>query len=404
MPSFQYKAIAPNGDLLQGLMDAVSAEEVVAKLQEQGNLPVEAKPAEAGGAGNLLALFRGGGISDSEITEFTQQMAILLGAGLPLDRALTLQVDLAPNDRVRRLMERIRDRVRSGSSLSDALDTQGGVFDRLFVNMVRAGEVGGSLDQTLARLGDYLKRSRELKAAVVTALIYPIILLLLAGGSLVLVLVYVVPKLSPIFAEMGSDLPLMTQFVLALAAALRYGWWVMLAVVFGAVFWYRRAIADPVQRLAIHERWLRLPGIGDLITKMETARFARTAGTLQRNGVPLLSTLAIARNVVHNAVLAEAVEDAGKQVKTGGGLAPALSKTKRFPKLALQMITVGEETGQLDEMLLKIADAYDLQVRTTVDRLLAMLVPLLTILIAGFIALIVISMVMAILSMNDMVG
>nr|MCU0757284.1 type II secretion system F family protein [Xanthomonadales bacterium] len=184
MPSFQYKAIAPNGDLLQGLMDAVSAEEVVAKLQEQGNLPVEAKPAEAGGAGNLLALFRGGGISDSEITEFTQQMAILLGAGLPLDRALTLQVDLAPNDRVRRLMERIRDRVRGGSSLSDALDTQGGVFDRLFVNMVRAGEVGGSLDQTLARLGDYLKRSRELKAAVVTALIYPIILLLLAGGSL----------------------------------------------------------------------------------------------------------------------------------------------------------------------------------------------------------------------------
>jgi general secretion pathway protein F len=404
MPSFQYKAIAPNGDLLQGLMDAGTAEEVVAKLQEQGNLPVEAKPAEAGGAGNLLSLFRGGGISDNEITEFTQQMAILLGAGLPLDRALTLQVDLAPNDRVRRLMERVRDRVRGGTSLSDALDTQGGVFDRLFVNMVRAGEVGGSLDQTLARLGDYLKRSRELKAAVVTALIYPIILLLLAGGSLVLVLVYVVPKLSPIFAEMGSDLPLMTQFVLALAAALRYGWWAMLAAVVGAVLWYRRAIADPTQRLAIHERWLKLPGIGDLITKMETARFARTAGTLQRNGVPLLSTLAIARNVVHNAILAEAVEDAGKQVKTGGGLAPALSKTKRFPKLALQMITVGEETGQLDEMLLKIADAYDLQVRTTVDRLLAMLVPLLTILIAGFIALIVISMVMAILSMNDMVG
>lgn len=404
MPSFQYKAIAPNGDLLQGLMDAGSSEEVVAKLQEQGNLPVEAKPAEAGGAGNLLALFRGGGISDSEITEFTQQMAILLGAGLPLDRALTLQVDLAPNDRVRRLMERIRDRVRGGSSLSDALDTQGGVFDRLFVNMVRAGEIGGSLDQTLARLGDYLKRSRELKGAVLTALIYPIILLLLAGGSLVLVLVYVVPKLSPIFAEMGSELPLMTQFVLALAAALRYGWWAMLAVVVGAVLWYRRAIADPTQRLAIHARWLKLPGVGDLITKMETARFARTAGTLQRNGVPLLSTLAIARNVVHNAVLAEAVEDAGKQVKTGGGLAPALAKTKRFPKLALQMITVGEETGQLDEMLLKIADAYDLQVRTTVDRLLAMLVPLLTILIAGFIALIVISMVMAILSMNDMVG
>lgn len=404
MPSFSYKAIAPNGDVLQGLMDAANADEVVFRLQEQGNLPVEAKPADGSGGGSLAALFRRGGVNEAEISDFTEQMSLLLGAGLPLDRALSLQVDLAPNERVRRLMDRIRDRVRSGTALSEALEMQGGLFSRLYINMVRAGEMGGSLHQTLSRLGDYLKRTRELKASVVTAMIYPIILLVLAGASLMMVLVYVVPGLEPVFKEMGGELPLMTKLVLGFATVVRYGWWVVLLIVLGASMWYRKSVNDSAKRLDIHALWLRVRGIGDLITKMETARFARTAGTLLKNGVPLLATLAIAKNVVHNAVLSEAIDEASKLVKTGGGLAPALTKTKRFPRLAVQMVTVGEETGQLDEMLLKVADAYDMQVRTTVDRLLAMLVPVLTILIAGFIAVIVVSMVSAILSMNDLVG
>ena len=302
------------------------------------------------------------------------------------------------------LVDRIRDEVRGGVSLSEALERQHGVFSRLFINMVRAGEMGGTLDHTLTRLSEYLERAQELKSSVVSALIYPCILLLLAGGAMIFLLVFVIPNFMPLFEQLGGELPILTQIVLAMANALRYGWWAIALAAAGVAVYFQRQFADPTTRLIWDTRLINLKWIGDLLIKIDTARFARTAGTLLKNGVPLLSAMSIAKNVLGNSALGEQVESATKDVKTGGGLAHALAVGKRFPRMALQMIAVGEETGQLDDMLLRAADTYDREVRTTIDRLMAAFVPVMTILLAGFIALIVISMVTAILSLNELVG
>jgi len=404
MPSFRYRAIAQNGEILQGVIDASSREECVLKLQEQGHVPIEAHPADGGGTSIRGLLLTGTGISADQIGMFTEQLSNLLGAGLPLDRAINILADLAENDAMRRMVTRIRDAVRGGSSLSLAMENQGGVFSKLYVNMVRAGEMGGSLDKTLRQLAEYLKRTKDLKSNVVSALIYPCLLLLMAGGTLMFMLTYLVPKLRPVFDQLGGDLPMLTQIVLACASVLRYGWWVIiLAAIFGTIY-FRKQMTNFDSRLIWDRRFLNIPGVGDLLTKMDTARLVRTAGTLLKNGVPLLSTLSIAKNVLTNTLLQQAVETASKEVKTGGGLASALQRTKLFPKLAVQMVTVGEETGQLDDMLLKVSDVYDSEVRITVDRLLALLVPLLTFAMAALIAIIVVSMIMAIMRINSLVA
>jgi general secretion pathway protein F len=338
------------------------------------------------------------------VGQFTQQLATLLGAGLPLDRSLQVLLELAENARVKQRLTSVRDQVREGGSLSDALDAQHGSFSRLYVNMVRAGEVGGSLDQTLERLADYLERSKDLKDSVVSAMIYPIMLMLLAGGSLVLLLVYVIPQFTPIFEELGGDLPLVTKVVLGVGAVLQNFWWGLIGLAVLAVILFRRMLADPEKRLRWDTAVLSMRWIGDLVAKMEIARLSRTLGTLLSNGVPLLSGLSIASNVMNNIMLRNSVEQTTQEVKTGGGLARNLAETGQFPRLALQMVSVGEETGQLDSMLLKVADTYDKEVRNTIDRLLGIFTPVITILMAGMIGTIVMSVLLAILSVNELVG
>lgn len=404
MPLFEYKAVAPSGETVQGTMEAASVDLVVLKLQEAGNIPLQAR--ETGSGGFSLSALRLGrrGMNAREVGEFTQQLSTLLSAGLPLDRSLQVMLELSDNEKVKRTVTEIRDRVREGGSLSDALDEQHGAFNRLFVNMVRAGEIGGTLDVTLARLTDYLERSRELKDSVVSALIYPILLLVLAAGSLILLLVYVIPQFTPIFEELGGDLPLITKIVLGAGSILQNFWWAIILLAVVAVTQFRRMLAVPEKRFAWDTRVLSMRWVGDLVGKMETARLTRTLGTLLTNGVPLLSALSIARNVISNTVLRKDVNDAAREVKTGGGLARNLAKSEHFPRLALQMISVGEETGQLDSMLMKVSDTYDTEVRNTIDRLLSIFTPVVTLLLAVLIGTIVLSVLVAILSINDLVG
>jgi len=404
MPMFQYKAVSPSGETVQGQMEAASVEMVVLKLQEAGNLPLQAREAGTGGFSlNALRLGRRG-MNSREVAQFTQQMSTLLGAGLPLDRSLQVLLDLAENERIGRTVAEIRDHVREGGSLSDALEKQHGAFSRLFVNMVRAGEIGGTLDVTLSRLSEYLERSRGLKDSVVSALIYPAILLVLAAMSLIVLLVWVIPQFTPIFQELGGDLPMITKIVLGVAAVLQKFWWALILLVFLAVTQFRRMMAIEEKRFAWDGRVLALKWVGDLVAKLETARLTRTLGTLLSNGVPLLSALSIARNVINNTVLRKDVSDAAREVKTGGGLARNLARGGRFPRLALQMISVGEETGRLDSMLMKVSDSYDIEVRNTIERLLAIFTPVVTLFLAVLIGTIVLSVLLAILSINDLVG
>ena len=404
MPLFEYKAVDPSGETVQGTMEAASLDLVVLKLQEAGNIPLQAR--ESGGGGFGLAGIRFGrrGMSPREVGEFTQQLATLLGAGLPLDRSLQVLLDLAESERVKRTVSEVRDRVRQGGSLSDALEEQHGAFNRLFVNMVRAGEIGGTLDATLDRLTDYLERSRALKDSVISALIYPILLLVLAAGSLILLLVYVIPQFTPIFEELGGDLPFITKVVLGVGSILQNFWWAIVLLTVLVVSQFRRMLANAEKRYAWDGRVLETKWVGDLVGKMETARLTRTLGTLLTNGVPLLSALSIAQNVITNTVLRREVNDAAREVKTGGSLARNLARGGHFPRLALQMISVGEETGQLESMLLKVSDTYDIEVRNTIDRLLSVFTPVVTLLLAVMIGTIVMSVLVAILGINDLVG
>jgi len=403
MPLFTYKAVSPGGETLSGEMEAPSVDLVIAHIQETGNIPVTAR--EVSGGFRLDALLRGRqGLTQREIGDLTGQLATLLGAGLPLDRSLAILVELAENERVERLLSRVRDRVREGISLSEALEERAGVFSRFYINMVRAGELGGALDQTLARLSEYLERSKELKDSVVSALIYPALLVILAIASLMLLMVYVIPQFTPMFEDFGAELPLLTRIVIAVGALLQNYWWALLLAFAGLVLWFRAQMQNPEPRLRWDGRFLATKWIGDAIAKIEMARLARTAGTLLVNGVPLLSAISIARNVMGNSVLREDVAQAAKKVKSGAPLARALNENGRFPRLALQMINVGEETGQLDEMLIKVANTYDREVRVTIDRLMALLVPVMTLGLAALIGVIVMSVLMAILGINELVG
>jgi general secretion pathway protein F len=405
MPLYRYKAFNAAGEPLSGQMEALSVEDVVARLQDAGNLPVEALPADQAGDGNLFAgLFKRSEMSADQVLQFTQQLSTLLGAGQPLDRALQILLDLPETESARRLIERIRDSVRGGAPLSSALEQQHGVFSRLYINMVRAGEIGGSMHETLKRLADYLERSKSLKASVINALIYPAILVAMVIGSLVMLLGYVVPQFMPLFEDMGAELPFLTRIVLAVGDALNAGWWVLVLAMIGAGWMLRRQLTEPARRLRFDAWLLRRGRIGDLVAKLETARLSRTLGTLIHNGVPLLAAITISRNVMGNSAMAEAIDETAKDVKTGNSLAPSLGKSKMFPRLALQMVQVGEESGELDGMLLKVADIFDLDVRNTLDRLLAAMVPLLTIIMAGVIALIVLAILLPILSMSAIVG
>jgi general secretion pathway protein F len=404
MALYQYTAVSAAGDALNGTIEALNPGDAIAKLQDAGHIPLTAVPLGAAGAqGSVLEIFSSRGIGGRQLMMFTQQMATLLGAGLPLDRALQILVDLADGDRVRKMTERVRDRVRGGAALSQSLEDEHGVFSRLYINMVRAGETGGTLDSTLAELADYLARSKELKDNVISALIYPAILLVMSVAALFILLIMVVPQFVPIFEEAGAELPILTQVVLGIGTVLKDYWIVLLVLGIGAAWFVRSQMAVPESRLKWDQGFLNLKVVGPLLLQVDTARFARTLGTLLKNGVPMLSGLGIARNVVTNTVLGTAVEGATEEVKRGGALANALVHTKVFPKLAIQMVSVGEETGRLDEMLLRVANTYDREVKTSVDRGLSLLVPVLVLTLAGMIATIVFSVLLAILAVNDLV-
>ena len=399
MTLYYYKAVTPAGETLDGQMDVGTHDEVIGKLQDAGNIPLEVREADSGDSvGLVAALFKRATLREAQVVQFTQQLATLLGAGQPLDRALQILLDLPESEKARRMLERVRDQVRGGTPLSDALEAEHGSFSKLYVNMVRAGETGGSLDNTLARLGDYLERSRQLKSSVVNAMIYPAFLVGMVLFSLMILLIYVVPQFAPMFADMNVEMPLITKIVLAVGSTLQSFWWLIIALIVLGAGWLRRQMADPVARLKIDDRLLRMRVIGDVTRKIETARLSRTLGVLLKNGVPLLTGLATARNVMTNTVLAQAVGDAAEEVKTGGGLGYALAQSKRFPKLALQMISVGEESGELDTMLIKVADTFDVEVKNTLDRLLAALVPATTIVMTVVVAMIMLAIVLPIMN------
>ena len=402
MTQFRYRAVSDAGEVLQGQMEASSIDEVIGRLQEQGHTPLDARLADASAQGSGIGgLLKRGPFSGDQLAQFTHQLATLLGAGQPLDRALGILLELPEGERAKKLVERIRDRVRGGTPLSQAMEEEHGVFPKLYISLVRAGEAGGALEDTLRRLADYLERSQQLRGSIINALIYPAILMVGVLGSLILLLAYVVPQFVPIFEDMRVPIPFITKAVLAVGDVMHSWWWaIALLLGLGITVW-RTRLRDPEIRLAWHGKVLTMRVVGPLLLKVETARIARTLGTLLKNGVPLLSSLSISRQVTSNRALDEALMQAAEQVKGGSGLSLALSQSQRFPRLALQMVQVGEEAGQLDTMLLKVADTFDLEAKRSIDRLLAALVPALTIVMTVMVAIIMAAILLPLLSLTS---
>ncbi|PKD41148.1 general secretion pathway protein GspF [Methylomonas sp. Kb3] len=403
MPLFSYKAVNSQGAAEEGVRNAADEQALLLELQNQGLIPIRIELAKDKTFLGFKLKSAAVKLSQKEIGMLTGELATLLESGLPLDRSLTILMQLTEeNPKLNKLVGEVLEKVKAGKALADALESQSGVFSKFYLNMIRAGEMGGNLGGVLLRLSEYMERSQELKDTVSTALIYPAILLLMSLASLFVMLTFVVPQFKEMFDSAGQALPVPTQIVIGLAEFLQSYWWVLLIVIVGSVQTIKLQLADPAGKKAWDGRLLKFPLFGDIILTMEIANFSRTFGTLLGNGVSILKSLGIVRETVGNIVLADLLEHAEAQLKQGRTMSDALAQQNLFPKLAVQMIKMGEETGKLEEMLMRVATIYDKQLKTTIQRMLALLEPALIISLGLMIGGIIVSILLAILSVNDL--
>jgi general secretion pathway protein F len=395
VPIFSYRATTPDGTIVEGVIEAADKATAIDRLKNSGIIPLKISTSSER-TGKKFTLRS----SKTDMLTFTTEVSALLGAGLPIDRSLNMLAEISESKEMKSVIHSILKSIREGSSFSDALQKHPKVFSKLYVNMIRAGEVGGVLDVVLDKLNEFLESTKELKEQVFSAMIYPVILLITGGFSIIMLLVYVLPKFSTIFAEMGTSLPLPTQALIKFSNIMQSYWWIILLSTITGWLAFRNYIRSEAGRY----RWdaLKLKLMGDVIRKLETARFTRTLGTLLRSGVPLLQALRNSKDIINNQIIASTIDTVVKGAKEGKGIAEPLSRANVFPPLALSMIKVGEETGQLDTMLLKVAETYEKSLRTAMKRFIGFLEPALILGMGLIIGFIVLSMLMGIFSMTDM--
>jgi general secretion pathway protein F len=405
MAFFQYRAADQAGKVVEGVIEADAEQSVIQRLREMGCVPLRiALPSErvVGTARPQLVLPSRRKVSQQQLLQLTRELGTFLGAGLPLDRSLSILGGLVEGGELSKILRSLVEAVRAGKSLAASMAEHPEVFPKIYVNMIRAGEAGGILESVLRYLTEYLESTLALKEEVKSALIYPAILASAAGLSLIVMFVFVIPRFSAIFRDVNKSLPLITKLVLNLSLILsQYGWIILLVLIgiVGAAIFYIRSPEGKGEwdRLCLRA-WL----FGELVRKFETARFARTLSALMKGGVPLLDALGTVQGVIGNRLLARAISQVQVRVREGKGMARPLSESGLFPPLALNMIAVGEETGKLDGMLAEVANYYDQEVKRTTKRLTSLLEPALILVMGLIVGVVVISMLLAIFSINDL--
>lgn len=403
MPLFSYKATNTLGRTVEGTMEAQGERAVVDRLHSLGYIPIRiAQPSENLSFSEQLRFGRFRGVSAGDTLNFTQQLCTLLKAGLPMDKSLGILTELAEKQALKEIIEEILKDVQGGSTLANALTKHPKAFSRLYVNMVRAGEAGGFLPKALEQTLGYLESAQELKNYIISAIIYPVILSAVGGMSIIVLLTFVIPRFAQIFSQTGGELPLATRFLLDLSSLLREYWWLMLLSLVGVYWAFKAYIGAEEGRLKWDSWKLKWFLLGNLIRKIEVSRFCRTLGTLIKSGIPILSAISIARETLGNAVMNRSMEDVYREIKEGGKMADVLRKAKLFPAIAVHMIRVGEESGELDGMLLNIAGSFENEVRTDVKRLVNLLEPAMILFMAVVVGFVVISMLLAIFSVNEL--
>lgn len=417
MPEFRYRAADANGKMTQGTLAASGRDEVLRQLRAQGLMPLAldeangtqhaaSAEADAPRTSATAAAWRRRqerrALRLPDIAALTSELAIMLRAGLALDRALTIAINMAVNVHLKALLEDLLQSVKGGKSLSQALESHRALFGDFYLSMVRAGEMGGQLAATLAQLAEHQERVLELRSNIRSALVYPAILCVVAVLSVVLLLGFVVPQFESLFSDMGEALPLPTRIIVALGHFIADGFPFLVLGAVLLVWAARRALASESGRRWRDARLLALPLFGTITRKYEITRFARAMGTLLNSGVTIVPALGIATQTVGNAVLRGALAAMPTAVKQGGRLAAALEETRLFTPLALNMVRLGEETGRLGDMLLEVARVHEREVQTGIKRLLTLIEPVLLLVLGVVIALIIISILMGILSVNDL--
>jgi general secretion pathway protein F len=404
MPVFVYQATDRTGKLVEGTIEAKDESLVVNRLHGLQLLPIKI---EKEGASKKISNFQFPisnfftGVSRKDLMLFTQQLSTLTNSGLPLDKSLSILVELAEKKRLKTILDNIQKNVHSGSTFADALSKHPRVFSKLYVSMVKAGEEGGVLEAILQRLAHFLESSENLRENIRSALIYPTLLTIIGGGAVAILLTFVIPKFAKIFSDIGQAMPASTQLLLNISSFLTNYWWlIILGLIFIGVL-IKGYLDTESGKFNWDSLKLKMPLIGALQRKIEVSRFARTLGTLVRSGVPILQSLFITKDTITNSVVSKAMEGIHKRIKEGGGISDPLRESGVFPAMAVHMIKVGEETGKLEDMLIKVADTFDAEVQSSVKSLISLLEPMMILLMGLIVGFIVISMLMAIFSIND---
>jgi type IV pilus assembly protein PilC len=383
MPVFAYEAVDNRGRKIKAEVEAVSAQEAANKVHSMGYFPTTVKEkqisaAPTGGKGKKK-MFVMGGVSQKQLTQFTQQLSILQDAGLPIVRSLKiLEAQMKPC-LMKVILGQVAEDVESGSSLSEALAKHPKAFDKLYVNMIKAGEAGGVLDTILQRLAMFMEKSQKLKRKIIAASIYPIAVMSIATIIVAGIMIFVVPSFKKVFQDVGRNLPFVTQLLMSIADVVRSFWFLIPGIPFAIIVTVNTVGRTKNGRLLIDRFKLNAPLFGMIIKKATVSRFCRTLGTLITSGVPILEALSIVKNAIGNEVVANAVQTVHDSIREGETIAEPLATTNVFDDICINMIDVGEETGELDKMLIKIADNYDDEVDAAVGALMSIMEPILII-------------------------
>ena len=409
MATYFYQATDPEGQIIEGDIEASDYRLAVQKVRSLNYFPIKISQEKPDTSflkkwkAPTSQVFSFSKVSSYELMNFTQQLATLISSKLTLDKSLSITTRLTEKEKTRETFQDIQKRVHAGSSFADALAAYPEVFSKMYVNIVRAGELGGVLDIVLERLADFLENTEETKNKILSALIYPAILILAGVGAVVFLITFVVPKLSGVFEGSGKTIPFITQVLLNTSTIMSQYWWsIGIGMILAALAFALFLKSDFGRNLWDH-LILKLPIIGDLVRKIEMSRFSRNMATLLNSGVPVLQALNIVQSVINNRVVASAMTPLQEGLKSGQGISRPLQKANVFPSLAVHMIVVGEETGELESMLVKVADTYDKEVNNAIQRTLKIFEPMLVLLIGGSVIFIVASILMGMMEVTNII-
>ena len=407
MATFAYKALDKAGTEVAGTLDADSERLALGKLRDMGYLPLEVKEqkvAKGGVLDTFLGIFTQKRVKGKDIVTFTRQISTLIDSGLPLLRSLNILGEQTENPNLKVQIKDVASSVQGGSTFSDALAKHPKTFNKLFINMVKAGEAGGVLEVVLARLAEFSEKEAAVKAKVKGAMIYPALILVAGIGVVLFLTIAIIPTFASMFSEIGLILPLPTRVMMALSDFLRGFWWLNLLVILALVVIYKMWVKKEQGRYQADKIKLRIPILGQLVRKSGISRFTRTLGTLITSGVPILQALLIVRDTAGNEVISRAMVAVHNSIREGESIAGPLGNSPIFPPMVVHMVAVGEETGALDTMLIKVSDAYDQEVDITVDALTSIIEPLLILGMGGVVGFIVLAMYLPIFQMTGAAG